>query len=324
MNNSTVLNVCRHEHDDDFKMSIHFWLNGVTCFSTSALGIIGNVLSIFILCKKEMSTVFNKLLMFLCLADLLFLMCSFVISLPVTLEFGLPESVYLVLQCLCHLALTTSVFMTASCTIERHQAVCLPHVYRERLIQTGKSWLVTYYVLPTLLSAACLNIPRFISVTSMGLELQKNPIYLRFLIMYQCFHPIFTTVLCPFLLLTILNFRIYRRYLSFGFTIAQGKDVQMTRILLTVVLTFLLLNLPRLILGIFEISRFRVVVLCVLSSYNYSVPEWQWVMDQVARYLVVLNSSINFIIYCLAGKQFRCVLLATFFSRQESPVLRQI
>ena len=90
--------------------------------------------------------------------------------------------------------------------------------------------------------------------------------------MFQFFHPICTTVLCPFLLLTILNFRIYRRsklnqflikvdvdfyyrFLSFGFTIAQGKDVQMTKILLTVVLTFLLLNLPRLILGIFEISR---------------------------------------------------------------------
>ena len=48
------------------------------------------------------------------------------------------------------------------------------------------------------------------------------------------------------------------RFLSFGFTIAQRKDVQMTRILLTVVVVFLLLHLPRLILGIFEISRYQV------------------------------------------------------------------
>ena len=47
------------------------------------------------------------------------------------------------------------------------------------------------------------------------------------------------------------------RFLSFGFTIAQRKDVQMTRILLTVVLVFLLLNLPRLILGVLEISRYE-------------------------------------------------------------------
>ena len=60
------------------------------------------------------------------------------------------------------------------------------------------------------------------------------------------------------------------------------------------------------------------VILCVLSSYsNYSIPEWQLVMDQFARYLVVLNSSINFIIYCLAGNQFRSVLIGTLFSPRQ-------
>ena len=64
------------------------------------------------------------------------------------------------------------------------------------------------------------------------------------------------------------------------------------------------------------------VVHCVLSSPSYTVPEWQMVMDQVARYLVVLNSSINFLIYCLAGNQFRSVLLSTFTS-EESAILQE-
>jgi hypothetical protein len=34
-------------------------------------------------------------------------------------------------------------------------------------------------------------------------------------------------------------------------------------------------------------------------------PEWQLVVDMFARYLAVINSSINFIIYFVAGKQFR-------------------
>ena len=110
----------------------------------------------------------------------------------------------------------------------------------------------------------------------------------------------------------------------------------MTKILLTVVLTFLMLNLPRLILGVFEISRlapaqttllttlcttvrFRLVIFCSLSN-SYSTSEWQFVMDQTARYLVVLNSSVNFIIYCLAGAQFRSVLLSTLFSGQSRDV----
>ena len=42
---------------------------------------------------------------------------------------------------------------------------------------------------------------------------------------------------------------------------------------------------------------------------SYYGPEWQLVVDMFARYLAVVNSSINFIIYCLAGSQFRHNLL---------------
>ena len=174
-----------------------------------------------------MSTVFNTLLIFLCLADLLFLLCSFVISLEVTLEvrgqqlifswppvqLSLPSSVYLVLECLCHLALTTSVLMTASCTIERHQvfsgdwgrnwsndvmtgslsASRLPRkAYRDRGEETDHLLRPPHHPLgrdpqhsqvsPRHKSADQIKIKRrlrFISVTATGFELQKDPIYLR-------------------------------------------------------------------------------------------------------------------------------------------------
>ena len=145
----------------------------------------------------------------------------------------------------------------------------------------------------------------------------------RFLLMFQFFHPISTTGILPFLLLTILNFRIYRRYVdiveflwiarimqwarnffflfqnakkwnsvlsiivqgidismksmkeqsdwllwnsifsynlfcrvtSYGFSVVHKKDVHLTRILISIVITFLFLNLPRLGIGLFEISR---------------------------------------------------------------------
>ena len=44
------------------------------------------------------------------------------------------------------------------------------------------------------------------------------------------------------------------------------------------------------------------------SAGRYSGPEWQLLVDMLARYLAVLNSFINFIIYCVAGKQFRSIL----------------
>ena len=40
----------------------------------------------------------------------------------------------------------------------------------------------------------------------------------------------------------------------------------------------------------------------------------------VTRYLAVINSSSNFIIYCVAGKQFRTVLAILFHLRSGRPV----
>ena len=40
----------------------------------------------------------------------------------------------------------------------------------------------------------------------------------------------------------------------------------------------------------------------------------------VSRYLAVLNSSINFIIYCVAGKQFRSVLVTVLHHKTETTI----
>ena len=52
----------------------------------------------------------------------------------------------------------------------------------------------------------------------------------------------------------------------------------------------------------------------------YFGPEWQQLVDMIARYLAVLNSSINFIIYCVAGKQFRSVLVTVLHLKTETTI----
>ena len=51
----------------------------------------------------------------------------------------------------------------------------------------------------------------------------------------------------------------------------------------------------------------------LISSYNsYHLSSGQWVADYIIRYLMVLNSSVNFIIYCFYGSKFRQVLKNNF------------
>ena len=51
---------------------------------------------------------------------------------------------------------------------------------------------------------------------------------------------------------------------------------------------------------------------CFQNNVFYFAPIEQWLVDFVARYLVILNSSINFIIYCLVGSDFRKAFLQMF------------
>ena len=59
--------------------------------------------------------------------------------------------------------------------------------------------------------------------------------------------------------------------------------------------------------------RYSLMVECFNSpAGQYVQPQWQLLVDMVARYLAVLNCSTNFIIYCIAGKQFRAILAGVF------------
>ena len=48
---------------------------------------------------------------------------------------------------------------------------------------------------------------------------------------------------------------VFFRMSSYGYSVVHRKDLHLTRIVVTIVLVFLVLNLPRLVLGVFEISR---------------------------------------------------------------------
>ena len=64
-----------------------------------------------------------------------------------------------------------------------------------------------FHISPVILLSLLLNIPKFISITSLGLTLQKIPQYLKFILFFQAFHPLTTTGLAPLIILCALNYK---------------------------------------------------------------------------------------------------------------------
>ena len=77
------------------------------------------------------------------------------------------------------------------------------------------------------------------------------------------------------------------------------------------VTVFLILNTPRLILGIVEVTQLSTVEQCYQQGLPYNISKQTYLLDFAARFLVILNSSVNFIIYILGGSEFRSKLCET-------------
>jgi len=171
------------------------------------------------------------------------------------------------------------------------------------------------HVLPVVVAAVLFNTTRFIAISSLGPRLQKIPAYLKFLLFFQAFHPLTTTGLAPLILLLILNFKIYRRislsnkYFRAGSS--RTKEYHLAKTMMVLVIVFIVLNMPRLVLGLNEVLHMPALEKCFKQDYHYHQGKITYIVDSWARFLVILNSSVNFIIYCLVGSDFQSKLKET-------------
>jgi hypothetical protein len=79
----------------------------------------------------------------------------------------------------------------------------------------------------------------------------------------------------------------------------------MTYVTFAIVGIFFCLNLPRILVGGFEVSETWLILSCVEAEYEYlpNLTFYRW--DAVSRLLMVVNSAINFLIYCTGNDQFK-------------------
>jgi hypothetical protein len=79
---------------------------------------------------------------------------------------------------------------------------------QEKMATRSSKFSLLFHILPVLLLSFLINIPKYVSLSSFGLTLQKIPQYLKFILFFQAFHPLTTTGLAPLLILCSLNYQV--------------------------------------------------------------------------------------------------------------------
>ena len=157
-------------------------------------------------------------------------------------------------------------------------------------------------------------------------DLRMNSNYIKY---YVTYCRIFFTVIIPFIALLTINLRIIAdlhklKSKPFGSQRKLWKEVNMFMVLLSIVIIFICCSTPRTIIDIWEFYHLEAIVTCKDlymegESLHLFLPErWIECLTHVSHFTTILNSSINFLVYCLVGHNFRKQLLVSLGLRTSS------
>jgi len=155
-------------------------VGGYVSITVSVLGIIANILAICVFSKKSFKSNFNNLLISLAVCDLLFLVISISESVRRTFQDreasnstvgGQLTQIHhqmfpYFLYPLHNILLSISIFITVSISIERYLAIFHPLVYKLR--REASCCVLTVHILPPILLAVSINIPKFFGKSGRG------------------------------------------------------------------------------------------------------------------------------------------------------------
>lgn len=303
---------------------LNYWINGVVTNMVVILGLIGNILTIVILSQRAMRSSTNYYLSALAVWDSIVLVSTvFLIGLPgvsnmndyMRYVFAYVVSYFYPLALI---AQTATIWLTVSFTVERYIAVCHPlkaasmcTISRAKIVILGGS-----------LGSALYNIPRWFDfrpevssnpstnqtvVIPERTEFSQNHVYLQvyFSWLYvpiMCIVPLLVlSILNTFLILAVRKSQRQRKDMN----VKQSRENNVTIMLVTVVIVFIICQVPALVYNI----AFAIDNAYVQLNFGYQV------LSTLRNFLVNFNSAINFLLYCALGQKFRRIFLHTFFRR---------
>lgn len=297
-----------------FDVLMGVWIPGLI----SVFGIIGNVLSLWVLSRDPEGSITFTSLKALAVSDLLLLVCALLQQIvPMFCEidqqtdhFCLWWAGYLRVYawpviCMAQMA---SIWMTVLISAERFVAICAPL----RAPRPGSKNKIKRIIVLIAACSVVFNVPRFFEfvptvepVPNQNLSrIVLGETKIRHDAVYRYFYN--TALYClviyalPLLTLTYLNVRLVRalktarrnwRFLNTN----QKREMKATK-------------LPLVIVTVFFVCGTESLLGFILDAVFLNFHRWLQVYTAVVNVLVILNSAINFLLMFFFGKKFRRML----------------
>ena len=100
-------------------------------------------------------------------------------------------------------------------------------------------------------------------------------------------------------------------FFRFGSARRQRKEINLSLVLLCIVLVFFCCHACRIIIDIYEFINMQKVEDCRLQKKGWNPPYLWEALYPISNVFKILNSSLNFFVYCLVGHTFRRELCRT-------------
>ncbi|XP_076373327.1 FMRFamide receptor-like [Tachypleus tridentatus] len=304
-----------------FRNLSRFWIQRVLVPIISFVGVVGNLVTIVIMTRRQMSSSTNKYLAGLAVFDMLYLLCIFILSIAHYPGLTDPHHInywrfwpYALL--LTDASSNTSVWLTVSFTVERYIAVCHPikgKVYctesRAKKVVIIIAFICCCLTLPTPFEWTVVEVtdpqtnktlvkPTF---SEFGMNVLYKNIYY-----WLC---VFLFVFIPLVLLAIFNSFLVRSVHASSVqrdTMTRRRDTRessrqeskITIMLIAVVVLFMVCQMPTAVLLVYTTFHPQNAITRGLGN--------------IFNFLMAINAAGNFVLYCLLSQKYRRTFLHIF------------
>lgn len=299
------LNVVNRSSNMDSALYFARVMDFYLLFPIGILGIIGNILTYIVLKQDGSKSVTFYLLKALAVADTFVLitwLCQYVIpKLAPSLQISMVRWVWP----LARMSYTTAIWMVVIVAAERYMVVC--HPQRACTIFQARNSIIFIIIgtilfhMPSWFMLELITIPCTNQTGVQGSDLAKNK---YFQVTYDIILYSLVNILVPLVALIVFNEKLIstlqaarktRRGLGMN---TRREDTGTILLLIIIIIIFLICNSPMMIAYIWGNAIQKTIL------GQPPTPEKVY-LDTMADVLAALNSSVNFIVYCMFSSKFQ-------------------